>query len=300
MFKEYMHIERLGNDEVGGILNGECYVFPKIDGTNASVWMDDGYIRAGSRKRELRLEEDNAGFCEFATMDQLDVFQAFLTDYPHLRIYGEWLVPHTLRTYRKDAWRKFYVFDVYDHDLECYLGYEEYSHVLLGEGLPFPIIAPIEIVTNPTQEHLIGLLDRNTYLIEDGNGPGEGLVIKRYDYTNEWGHTVWAKIVRNEFKERNLEAFGTPTVKMKGDVEGRLAGEYATRGRITKMLAEMRDAGPVSRRCIPELFGRVWHNIITEEMWEIIKANKNPAIDFSRFYGAVIEEIKHNCPELFG
>jgi len=300
MFKEYMHIERLGSDEVGGILNGECYVFPKIDGTNASVWWDDGYVCAGSRKRELTLKDDNAEFCEFATIDQLDVFQAFLTDYPDLRIYGEWLVPHTLRTYRKDAWRQFYVFDVYDHRLESYLHYEEYSRILLGEGLPFPIIAPIEIVINPTQEHLIGLLDRNTYLIEDGNGPGEGLVIKRYTYTNEWGHTLWAKIVRNEFKERNLEAFGTPTVKMRGDLEGQLAQEFATRGRIVKMLAEMREPGPVSRKRIPELFGRVWHDIITEEMWEIVKTNKNPAIDFGRFYGAVIEEVKHNCPELFG
>jgi len=299
MFKEYMHIERLGSDEVGGILNGECYVFPKIDGTNASVWWDDGELCAGSRTRQLSAEQDNAGFLKWVTQNA-EPFERFFADYPQLRIYGEWLVPHTLKTYRKETWRQFYIFDVYDENLECYLNYEEYSHVLAGEGLPFPIIAPIEIVTNPTQEHLIGLLDRNTYLIEDGNGPGEGVVIKRYDYTNEWGHTLWAKMVRNEFKERNLEAFGTPTVKMRGDLEGQLAQEFATRGRIVKMLAEMREAGPVSRKRIPELFGRVWHDVITEEMWEIVKRHKNPTIDFGQFYGAVVEEIKHNCPELFG
>lgn len=299
MFKEYMHIERLGSDEVAGILHGECYVFPKIDGTNASVWRDDEGLCAGSRTRKLTVDEDNAGFYSWV-LDNAAEFVPFLTDYPQLRIYGEWLVPHTLKTYRKEAWRQFYIFDVYDHHLECYLDYVEYSHILAGEGLPFPVIAPIEIVTNPTEEHLVGLLDRNTYLIEDGNGPGEGIVIKRYDYVNEWGRTTFAKMVRNEFKERNLEVFGTPTVKMTGDLEPQLAQEYVTRGRVSKALAKMRDIGPVSRNRIPELFGRIWNDIITEETWGILKAYKNPTIDFNAFYRAVVEETKHNCPELFG
>ena len=36
-FRRYQHIERFGNDEVAGIEDGTCYVFPKIDGTNA-IW----------------------------------------------------------------------------------------------------------------------------------------------------------------------------------------------------------------------------------------------------------------------
>ena len=37
-FQQYMHIERYGNDEVQGIDIGELTIFPKLDGTNASVW----------------------------------------------------------------------------------------------------------------------------------------------------------------------------------------------------------------------------------------------------------------------
>jgi hypothetical protein len=187
---------------------------------------------------------------------------------------------------------------VYDDDHERYLSYAEYER--LADELPFPFIAPIEIVENPTEEHLLKPLNRNAYLIDDGNGPGEGIVIKRYDFVNEWGRTVWAKIVRNEFKERNLKEFGAPTVAMKGNLELQLAGEYVTRGRIEKTLAKMRESGPVSRKRIPELFGRVWHEIIDDEIWEIVKKNKRPTIDFSEFYAATIEEIKRNCPELFG
>lgn len=54
MFVKYMHLERYGNDEVDGIEQGTTYVFPKLDGTNAQVWLnEDGTIGAGSRNRTL-------------------------------------------------------------------------------------------------------------------------------------------------------------------------------------------------------------------------------------------------------
>jgi len=41
MFKKYQHIERYGNEEVEGIDLGDCYIFPKIDGTQAIVWKEE-------------------------------------------------------------------------------------------------------------------------------------------------------------------------------------------------------------------------------------------------------------------
>ena len=35
---------------------------------------------------------------------------------PGCRFFGEWLVPHSLKTYREDAWRDFYIFDVMKDD----------------------------------------------------------------------------------------------------------------------------------------------------------------------------------------
>jgi hypothetical protein len=58
-FKKYQHIERLGTTEVQNIELGECYVFPKIDGTNASVWLNNGEVQAGSRNRHLSFDSDN-------------------------------------------------------------------------------------------------------------------------------------------------------------------------------------------------------------------------------------------------
>ena len=41
-FEKYQHVERFGTSEVEGIELGRTYVFPKLDGTNASVWLEDG------------------------------------------------------------------------------------------------------------------------------------------------------------------------------------------------------------------------------------------------------------------
>lgn len=87
-FRKYMHVERLGRDEVEGVLNGTCYVFPKIDGTNSVVWLgDDGEVRAGSRRQELSLNNDNRGFMNEVIKDEN--IKRYLVDHPNHYIYGE-------------------------------------------------------------------------------------------------------------------------------------------------------------------------------------------------------------------
>lgn len=35
--KSYIHLEKLGKTEVEDITYGECYIFPKLDGTNGVI-----------------------------------------------------------------------------------------------------------------------------------------------------------------------------------------------------------------------------------------------------------------------
>ena len=53
-YTKYMHVEKLGSGEVEGILDGTCYLFYKIDGTNACVWYGENTdtLQFGSRKRQ--------------------------------------------------------------------------------------------------------------------------------------------------------------------------------------------------------------------------------------------------------
>jgi hypothetical protein len=111
-FKKYMHVERFGNKPVQGIELGVTHIFPKIDGTNGSIWLDDlGKITCGSRSRELSItSKDNFGFRGYVLAYK--EYENYLQKHPDHRLYGEFLIPHTLKTYRDNAWRKFYIFDV--------------------------------------------------------------------------------------------------------------------------------------------------------------------------------------------
>jgi len=297
MFIKYHHVERLGTDEVEGILDGECYVFPKLDGTNASVWIEGGQLCAGSRRRKLTLEQDNAGFLAYILDSEITApLIALLIANPSLTLYGEWLVPHSLKTYREDAWRRFYVFDVYDREAERLLPYDEYSTMICDSAIQ--VIPPMRVVSRPTEEWLVKLLDSNTYLITDGQGCGEGLVIKRYDYVNAYGRMTWAKLVRNEFKEKNLKAFGVPNVQMT-NLEYKIAETFLTQPVVDKVYADMTAEEPWRSRRIPELLGRVWHDFVVEEIWEVLKRYRNPTIDFRRLHRYVVARIKALRPDLF-
>ena len=189
-FVKYQHIERLNTSATEGINIGTCYIFPKIDGTNGSIWMGkDGSIEYGSRNRRISINDDNHNFAKTISLNEN--IQKFLNQYPYLRLYGEWLVPHSLKTYRDDSWKTFYVFDVVkivNEEEKEYLRYEEYAELLTAYNIDF--IPCIKKITNPTNEDFTHCLSINTYLIKDGAGTGEGIVIKNYEYKNRYGRVI--------------------------------------------------------------------------------------------------------------
>lgn len=272
-FRKYQHVERFGSEETEGINNGLCYVFPKIDGTNAQLWMDGG-LCAGSRKRELSEDSDNAGFYVWA--QKQENILSFFQFYPHLRLYGEWLVPHTLRTYNDDAWRKFYVFDVMDDDV--YLPYEEYKLILEKFDIEYiPLLTKIE---NPTYEELVALLDKNTYLVKEG--VGEGIVIKNYAYRNKFGHVKWAKIIKGDFANNSSEI-----------LEKEIVDRYVTESLVKKEKAKIENECGWNDKMMPRLLNTVYHCLIQEEGWNFIKKYKNPTIDFGKLNYYSNEKVKN-------
>lgn len=292
-FARYQHVERWGTDDVSGIEMGMCYVFPKIDGTNASLWWDDG-LRAGSRNRELSLDNDNAGF--YAWSLQQPEFERFFKEYPQLRLFGEWLVPHTLKTYHKSAWNKFYVFDVMT-DQGQYLPYYEYNGILTDFHIEH--IPPICKVDTPSYDTLVKQLEKNVYLIDDGRGFGEGIVIKNYDFRNKYGRVVWAKMVRNDFKAK-MQSGDVAHVKSSSIIEKEIADKYVTLALAEKELMKIKlDNNGWNSRLIPRLLNTVYHCLVKEEAWEFVKEHRNPVIDFRKLYQFSIARTKELLPHIF-
>jgi len=301
-YRSYQHVERIGTSATDGILSGECYVYPKIDGTNAVCWMEDGIIKGGSRKRELTLENDNAGFYNQIIND--DRLKKYLEKHPTHTLYGEFLIPHSLKTYQESAWRKFYVFDIItstgmgDEEYE-YLPYEVYKFML--DEFEIEYIPPIAIVTNPSLDTLYGLLEKNMYLIKDGFGCGEGIVVKNYNgYRNKFGRIVWGKIVTNEFKAQHYKAMGVPIIKEKGLVEEKIVDKYATDALIDKEYSKIsNEQDGWSSKSIPKLLNMVYYSLVSEECWNFVKEFKSPTIDFKLLMNLTYKKVKESKSELF-
>ena len=293
-FKKYMHLERYGNDAVDGIEAGINYIFPKLDGTNAQVWMDeDGNIRAGSRNRTLTLDNDNAGFYNWVV--QQANLKEFFEEFPDYRLYGEWLVPHSLKTYREDAWRKFYIFDV-----ESPYGnkqYEDYQPMLDKHGLDY--LAPLAIIKNGSYEQYQRCLEKNVFLIQDGQGIGEGIVIKNYGFVNKFGDQIWAKMISNAFKEVHHKEMGAPIVGH-DLIEEKIVRDFVTGDLVKKVYAKIViDQGGWESKYIPRLLETVFYDLITEEVWDILKKYNNPKIDFRLLKTLTIAEVKRTMSTLF-
>lgn len=296
-FRKYMHLERYGNSAVQGIELGDCYIFPKLDGTNASIWCDGETKRvcAGSRNRQLSYEADNAGFFKWM-QGHSSWLSDFFSIYPHITVYGEWLVPHTLKTYHDDAWRKFYVFDMYDHNEERYLNYHEW--VDMAQHFKFDFVPCLMVLKNVDYDSLLKQLEANTFLVQDGKGIGEGIVVKNYDYTNQWGNTVFAKVVATKFKDEHMKfKLNKKEVPM---IEQQFVDGAVDQHLIDKTFAKIaNDNEGWNSKYIPQLLGRVQYDAINEELWDFLKKQKFPTINFRTVNALIIRKIKELKPELF-
>jgi len=297
-FKEYQHIERFGTDEVQGIELGISYVFPKIDGTNSSVWLNKGSVCAGSRHRELSLDKDNANFMSHAVSNT--AILKYLENHPQHRLFGEWLVPHSLKTYRDDAWRRFYVFDICvdkeDGGLE-YIPYDTYKTQLEECGIDY--LCPIKIIKNGDYESFIKCLEANVFLIKDGCGCGEGVVIKNYDFYNRFHRQTWAKIVTAEFKEKHHKAMGAPTIENKM-IEEEIVEEVVTKAFVEKEHSKItNEQSGWTSKYIPMLLGKVFYELVNEETWNFVKKHKNPTVNFKTLNALTINKVKSVKPEIF-
>lgn len=299
MFFKYQHVERYGTTETEGIEIGRCYVFPKLDGTNGSVWWQDGEVVCGSRNRELTIDDDNQGFAAY--ISQHKGIKSLLSHHQELRLYGEWLVPHSFKQYREEAWRKFYVFDVVTvkGDEIVYTPFDELTiEGFNNYGIDY--IPPICIVDNGNEEVFRKALEKNTFLVKDGCGVGEGIVIKNYEYRNRFGRTTWAKIVTNEFKEKHVREMGVPVIKAEAWVEQQIVDVFVTEAFVRKEFEKLRvENNGWSSKQIPELLGRIFYTLIIEESWNMVKRLQNPTINYKILNALTVNKIKQVLTEVF-
>ena len=288
-FEKYQHVERLGTPATDGILDGLCYIFPKLDGTNTSVYLnDEGQVEVASRNRVLSIHDDNYGVCNYIFQNH-ERYEKYFTLHPNHRLFGEWLVPHTIHTYIPEAWRKLFIFDVMD--CNKYLPWEHYKTDL--ERCDILTVPPLAIYGVPTQDKLDDCVERNDYLMQKRQ-IGEGIVIKRYDFVNRFGNTVWAKIVRPHVKAAQKDK-----KPLKADcIETQIVDKFLTPEFIQKEFDKIAADG-WSNKLIGKFLSVTWYTFINEETFNFTRKFHNPKVDFGLLNRLVVEKIKAVKADLF-
>ena len=268
-FKKYPKIYRLGTDEVEGILLGDCYIEEKIDGANTSIWLDKrDEITCGSRNREL--EEGFNGFVDFVKNDKR--IKKIMSDHPEWRLYGEWLVPHTVH-YNETAYKKWYLFDI--EVAGNFLPVERVIEEAEKYGLDHP--AFFGKLTNPTMEELQKIVGKS----EIGE-KGEGIVIKNFDFVNKFGNLQYAKLVAPEFWESKKVLWAEKSHENPDYYEIYVANKYMTEARVRKILNKLQSVidEKLDLKHIPRITNTCYHDLLTEEIWNIQK--KCPQVNFRK------------------
>lgn len=297
VFKQYFHLEKYLSDEVEGFANGKVYVQPKLDGTNASIWLgEDGLLKAGSRNRQLGLgkDEDNAGFYAYV-LANAELFMPLFTLLPFARLYGEFLVKSSKSLYVKDAYPKFYAFDLVierGDEIE-FLTPDNYTPIL--ESLGIPVVPTIAVVDNYTGDWL-EFISQADYLLDkskEGAHP-EGIVMKNYAFVNKYGRRTFAKLVTDEFKANKSKKADKPD---QSEIEKAIAEQFVTAHLVEKERGKIELDG--QGKIQPRLLQQVFHSVITESMWDIVKDFKKPTVNFKSLEREVYAKVREFARDIF-
>ena len=256
----YPKIYHLDREETDGILDGLVVVQEKIDGANAQIWFRDNWIRCGSRSHELK--DGFNGFVDYVQSNEN--IKSLLTAHPEYRLYGEWLVRHTIH-YIETAYKQFYMYDIRLSD-GTWLHPVEVRDIALAYKIPHPQI--FGVFDHPTRDSINKMLDSSK---SDIGEKMEGVVIKNPKYINKFGERRYGKVVSQEFKEDNSIVFGSNNRQSDTYSEMRIVNKFMTLPRVQKVINKIQPL--VEERLdfkhTPRISGTAYHDMLTEEIWEI-------------------------------
>jgi len=287
MFKKYIHLERLTSEEVQGLQDEACFIVPKLDGANASIWWEGARVCCGSRNNQLGEHNTLQGFYGWVQENNLNLTE-FFARYPYCTIYGEWLVPHTVQGYIPEAWRNFYAFDILLEDGVFW------EHHLIDAVLGRFGISTVPILDTTMQTTPHQAWESCTWLLKEGHRH-EGVVIKRANFVNPYGRTTYAKYVPQSLKQVAKERKARKLQAYTDGIENAVVHEFLTEHLLDKEIAKVkleRGFTTLDPKLIGETLGRVWHALITEEIWDILKKFKNPMLDFRVLRSLVNQKVK--------
>lgn len=273
---KYLHALRLGDPEIEDFLDGDgpFYVFPKLDGTNAVVWADeDGAVHAGSRNRELSIDNDNCGFYNWLLSENGKEVCDMAVKSQGCVLYGEWLgapgakQPGSIKSYVKQG---FFLFDVKCLQTGAYVPFEQYK--CMADKCGVQCVEPLAVLSaeEVSEGRITVLAEGNCFNLPNGR-VGEGVVVKNYGYRSKYGNYEVAKLVRQEYKDGKSKKDMPENVDEKAVINDLVCDNDVWKT-VAKAEAHFkREFSCTDRAMVGFMFGNVWGDFLTEEMRVVAK-----------------------------
>ena len=291
--KKYPDIERLGHEDNKDIfLSGEdtLVIEEKVDGGNGSFWQEEEGIHFGSRNRDLTLENDTKMFAGFQLrlkehLNKLEL-EGIKINSSYI-YYIEWMVKHTINYTSAPFIIGFDIRlkrSINSEGEGLFIGREareqEFNRLKL-ENVPLVWRGN---VSDLKKLAIRDLIPKSKYF----DGFAEGIVIKNYCRKHpRYNYQIYAKLVRDEFKEDNKAVFGS--VRNKNSDTSKIVEEFCTDARIRKAVLHFVDEGnKLELKLMSKVPSYVIKDILKEEFTTVF--DKYKFIDF--------KEMKQKVPKL--
>jgi len=262
--KKYTDIIRLGHKSTVDVLKKGDYISitEKLDGANASFRLNDegNSVDAFSRRQVVDEENTLRGFYQWT---RRNVNHELLNS--KYIYFGEWLVSHKI-AYKPEFYGNFYLFSVYDIELQEYLSDEVVKSEANKSNIKtVPYIYEGEYISF---EHLLTFVGQSDMAIDKG----EGIVVKNLNYKDRNEKQVFVKLVTDEFREtQKQKAPKDPNRPL--TIEQEFVDMCLTTARVDKLLHKLVDEGILEEGYGIEEMGlilknmgnRVYEDIMNEE-----------------------------------
>jgi len=278
-FRKYTKIYTLGHEENKDIFlnpDDRVIVQEKIDGGNFRFYVkEDGTLLFGSRRQQLGDDEGKEIFADKEFMKTIEFVQDKLSDidmkdYAKKIFYGESCHKHTL-PYDWVKIPRFLLFDIFDLEQGEFVPYDEVVKTVEKLGFKMPQLV-YDGKVNDLPEINDEFVPQTEYPSPSSDvKQAEGVVIKNQD------NKLYAKYVRDEFKERNQKTFGGNSVKYNktDDTDNvEFVHKYCTDARIEKVVYKLLDEGnKLEMKLMGQLIKETYLDIIEENWKEILTSN---------------------------
>ena len=260
----------------------------KIDGANASIAWDEttGKLEIFSRTNLLNSPGALRGFYDYVKTEiepktDWSIYKDFV-------FFGEWCVGHTIKSYNKEWFNKWRVYDIWCKSTGCYVSQEQVKAICKQLSLNY--IEELYYGPFISWDHCKSFLNKSIVY-----GPEqEGIVIKNQSKLNNENNKApaYLKIVNECFKESQHSKKEKKTLDPEAEAAKaeavKLAASIVTEARVRKLILKLVDEGLVPAELQPKDMGAVMKQLPKRCFADCLKEESETVKQLGEFAGKFI------------